>query len=83
MTMGCRFGGGFIVQSTGWNDHPLAISRRMRHGAKAAGTDLPREALGFRQVVTRDQLLSLELTKLIDRHRNIGRFHASGRFPAS
>ena len=82
MTMGCGFGREFIVQSTRWNDDPLAISRRMGHGAVAAGTDLPREALGFRQVVTRDQLLSLGPPKLIDRHRNVGRSHASGRFPA-
>ena len=55
----------------------------MRHGTIATGTDLPREALGFGQVETRDQLLSLSPTKLIDRNGNVGRSHAASGFSAA
>src|ERR1043166_6239753 len=61
----------FIQRARGDNDS-LAVTGRVRDRAIAAGADLPREASRFRQIKTRDEILSLCPAKLSRIHCDIG-----------
>ncbi len=73
----------YIVEGARRNEKALAIARLMRNRAIAPRANLSREALRFRKIVTRDQLLTRCPTKLIDNYRYVRCSHAARSFPAA